>query len=106
MDAGWNDIGSWSSLWDVASKDELGNAVSGDVMLIDTKNSLVRADDKFVALIGVDDAMVISTKDATLVASKERVQDAKIIATKLKQMEGPSGSFTVRYIVPGQVRLR
>ena len=85
MDAGWNDIGSWSSLWDVASKDELGNAVSGDVMLIDTKNSLVRADDKFVALIGVDDAMVISTKDATLVASKERVQDAKIIATKLKQ---------------------
>ena len=85
MDAGWNDIGSWSSLWDVASKDESGNAISGDVMLVDTKNSLVRADDKFVALIGVDDAMVISTKDATLVASKERVQDAKIIATKLKE---------------------
>lgn len=85
MDAGWNDIGSWSSLWDVASKDESGNAISGDVILVDTKNSLVRADYKFVALIGVDDAIVISTKDATLVASKDRVQDAKIIATKLKE---------------------
>ncbi|MDA9681396.1 mannose-1-phosphate guanylyltransferase/mannose-6-phosphate isomerase, partial [bacterium] len=85
LDAGWNDIGSWSSLWDVAEKDELGNAVSGDVMLLDTKNSLVRADDSFIAVIGVDDVMVISTKDATLVASKERVQDAKIIAAKLKE---------------------
>ena len=85
FDAGWNDIGSWSSLWDVAEKDEFGNAVSGDVMLLDTKNSLVRADDNLIALIGVEDLTVISTKDATLVASKERAQDAKIIATKLKE---------------------
>lgn len=85
MEAGWNDIGSWSSLWDVAEKDELGNAVSGDVMLLETKNSLVRTDDKFVALIGLEDLVVISTKDATLVANKERVQDARVIAAKLKE---------------------
>lgn len=84
MDAGWNDIGSWSSLWDVTEKDDNGNAVSGDVMLLDTKKSLVRADDKFVALIGIEDAVVISTKDVVLVADKERVQDAKLVATKLK----------------------
>ena len=84
MDAGWNDIGTWSSLWDVTEKDDNGNAVSGDVMLLDTKKSLVRADDKFVALIGIEDAVVISTKDVVLVANKERVQDAKVVATKLK----------------------
>lgn len=84
IDAGWNDIGSWSSLWDVAAKDAAGNTSSGDVMLLDTRNSLVRADDKLVAVIGLDDLVVVSTKDATLVAHKDRVQDAKIIVSKLK----------------------
>jgi len=89
IDVGWNDIGSWSSLWDVSSKDDSGNAVSGDVLLLDTANSLVRADDTLVALIGVTDAVVVSTKDATLVAHKDRVQDAKVIASHLKN-EGRS----------------
>lgn len=89
MDAGWSDIGSWSSLWDVSEKDGSGNASSGDVMLLDTKNSFVRSDDKLVTLIGLDDVVVVSTKDATLVAHKERVQDAKLIASKLKKNERP-----------------
>ena len=84
MDAGWNDIGSWSSLWDVSDKDEAGNATSGDVLLHGTANSLVKADDKLVAVVGLDDVVVVSTKDATLVAHKDHVQDAKIIASKLK----------------------
>lgn len=89
MDAGWNDIGSWSSLWDVSGKDESGNATTGDVMLIDTRNSFIRADDKLVAIVGVDDVVVVSTKDATLVAHKERVQDTKVIVSQLKN-EGRS----------------
>ena len=89
MDAGWNDIGSWSSLWDVAAKDAAGNASSGDVMLLDTRNSLVKADDKFVAVMGLDDLVVVSTKDATLVAHKDRAQDARVIAAQLKK-EGRS----------------
>ena len=84
MDAGWNDIGSWSSLWDVSDKDESGNATAGDVMLIDTKNSLIRADETLVALVGLDDVVVVSTKDATLVAHKEKVQEAKVIVSQLK----------------------
>ena len=84
MNAGWNDIGSWSSLWDVSEKDEAGNAVSGDVMLLDSKNSFVRSDDKLVTGIGLHDIVIVSTKDATLVAHKDRVQDAKLIAFKLK----------------------
>ena len=89
MDAGWNDIGSWSSLWDVSDKDDSGNALLGDVMLLDTKNSFVRADEKLVALVGLEDVVVVSTKDATLVSHKDRVQDAKFIASQLKE-EGRS----------------
>ena len=84
MDAGWNDIGSWSSLWDISVKDQAENATSGDVLLHGTTNSFVRADDKLVAVVGLDDVVVVSTKDATLVAHKERVQDAKIIAAEIK----------------------
>ena len=84
MDAGWNDIGSWSSLWDISVKDEAENATSGGVLLHETTNSFVRADDKLVAVVGLDDVVVVSTKDATLVAHKERVQDAKVIAAEIK----------------------
>ena len=84
LDAGWNDIGSWSSLWNLSDKDEAGNAVAGDAFLHETKNSYVRADDKLVATIGVEDLVIVSTKDAVLVAHKDRVQDAKTIAEQLK----------------------
>ena len=87
MDAGWNDIGSWSSLWDVSDKDYSGNATAGDAMLIDTKNSYIRTDDKLVASVGLEDVVIVSTKDATLVAHKDRVQDAKVIASQLKTEE-------------------
>ena len=89
LDAGWNDIGSWSSLWDVSDKDEAGNACSGDTFLLNTTNSFVRSDDKLVALVGIDGVVVVSTKDATLVAQKESVQDAKLIATDLKKVGRP-----------------
>ena len=84
MDAGWSDIGSWSALWDVSDKDDSGNATAGDVMLLDTTNSFVRADEKLVTLVGLDDVVVVSTKDATLVARKDKVQDVKVIASQLK----------------------
>lgn len=84
MDAGWNDIGSWSSLWDISDRDVYGNATSGDVFLHATANSYVRADDKLVAVVGLEDVVVVATKDATLVAHKDHVQDAKVIASKIK----------------------
>ncbi|MDB2654319.1 mannose-1-phosphate guanylyltransferase/mannose-6-phosphate isomerase [Luminiphilus sp.] len=89
FDAGWNDIGSWSSLWEVSGKDEAGNAILGDVLLLDCTNSFVRTDEKLVALIGLEDVVVVSTKDATLVAHKDRVQDSKVIVSKLKDAGRP-----------------
>ena len=84
MDAGWSDIGSWSSLWDISKKDANGNATFGDVTLHKTNNSYIRTDGKLVAAIGVDDLVIISTKDVLVVANKDSVQDVKIIAQKLK----------------------
>lgn len=84
IDAGWNDIGSWSSLWDISKKDGDGNATHGDVMLHNTSNSYVRADNKLVAAIGVEDLVIVSTKDVLMVAHKDHVQDVKIIAQELK----------------------
>jgi mannose-1-phosphate guanylyltransferase len=84
MDAGWSDIGSWSSLWDISKKDGDGNAIHGDVVVHNTSNSYVRTDGKLVAAIGVEDLVIISTKDVLMVAHKDCVQDVKIIAQELK----------------------
>ncbi|MDC0589898.1 mannose-1-phosphate guanylyltransferase/mannose-6-phosphate isomerase [Porticoccaceae bacterium] len=84
MDAGWSDIGTWSSLWDMSGKDEHGNVIQGDVLLHETKNSFVRTDGKLVAGVGVDDLVIVCTKDVVMVAHKDKVQDVKIIAQKLK----------------------
>lgn len=84
MDAGWSDIGSWSSLWSVSAKDRNGNAAHGDVILHESKGCYVKSDDKLIAAVGVEDLVIVDTKDALMVAHKDAVQDAKIIAKKLK----------------------
>jgi mannose-1-phosphate guanylyltransferase len=85
LDAGWSDIGSWSSLWHSSEKDDNGNAAFGDLMLHETKNSYIRTDNQLVAAIGVEDLMIVSTKDVLVVAHKNSDQDVKIIAEELKQ---------------------
>jgi len=84
-DIGWSDIGSWKALWEVSEKDERGNVVSGDVLLEDVDNSLVRAEDTLVAAVGVKDTMVIETADAVFVAPMDRSQDVKKIVQRLKK---------------------
>jgi mannose-1-phosphate guanylyltransferase len=85
MDAGWSDIGSWSSLWDVSEKDASGNVVQGDVMLHASNNSYVRTSNQLVAAVGVDNLVIVATKDVVMVANKDNVQDVKLVAQKLKQ---------------------
>lgn len=84
MDAGWSDIGSWSSLWDVSKKDENGNSSHGDTLLHDSNNSFIRSDGKLVAAVGIDDLVIIDTKDALLVAHRDAVEDVKLIVQQLK----------------------
>jgi mannose-1-phosphate guanylyltransferase / mannose-6-phosphate isomerase len=87
LDAGWNDVGSWSALWDVTEKDAFGNAISGDVLTVDTKNSYIYAENKLVTVIGLDNLVVVETKDAVMIASKDRVQEVKQIVDQLKQLD-------------------
>ncbi|MFM2484502.1 mannose-1-phosphate guanylyltransferase/mannose-6-phosphate isomerase [Celerinatantimonas yamalensis] len=84
LDAGWSDVGSWSSLWEVTNKDAQGNAIRGDVMLEQTHNSYIYSQDRLVATVGVDDLVVVETKDAVLVAHKDNVQQVKQIVNRLK----------------------
>ena len=83
VDIGWSDLGSWAALWDVATRDVDGNATLGDVIAIDSRNSYVHAR-RLVALVGVDDLVVVETDDAVLVARKDRVQQVKDVVTRLK----------------------
>lgn len=83
LDAGWNDVGSWDALWEIEDKCPEGNVLRGDVMAHNSRNCLVRTDHKLVTLVGVENLVVIETKDAVLVATKDQVQDVKSIVQKL-----------------------
>lgn len=84
LDAGWSDVGSWSALWELAEKDALGNAITGDVLLQATRNSYVHANHRLVATVGVEDLVVVETADAVLVARRDRVQEVKQVVERLK----------------------
>jgi hypothetical protein len=89
LDAGWNDVGAWSAVWQVLPQDAQGNATRGDVMLEGSTNSYVHADSRLVALIGVDDLVVVETTDAVLVAHKDKAQDVKKVVDRLKAQKRP-----------------
>lgn len=84
VDMGWNDVGSWTALWEMQGQDASGNALRGDVYIDGVENSLVRAESRVVAVIGVKDLVVVETSDAVLVAHKDSVQDVKKIVDYLK----------------------
>ncbi len=83
VEIGWNDVGSWSALWDVSEQDGEGNARHGDVIAVDSRNSYAYAR-RLVALVGVEDLVVVETDDAVLVARKDKVQQVKDVVAKLK----------------------
>ncbi|EPH0092828.1 mannose-1-phosphate guanylyltransferase/mannose-6-phosphate isomerase [Pluralibacter gergoviae] len=84
LDADWNDVGSWSALWDVSPKDEQGNVLTGDAWVHNSQNCYINSDEKLVAAVGVDNLVIVSTKDAVLVMNKDRAQDVKKAVEFLK----------------------
>ncbi len=89
LDAGWNDVGAWSALWGVESRDDDGNVRKGDVLVQDVTGSYIHSTSRLVAAVGLDDCIVVETSDAVLVASKDRVQDVKAIVQELKERGRP-----------------
>jgi mannose-1-phosphate guanylyltransferase / mannose-6-phosphate isomerase len=86
VDLGWSDVGSWSQLWEVGAKDKEGNVARGDTLFHDTKNTYVRAENRLVTTVGVDNLVIVETRDAVLVANKDRSQDVKAIVDGLQRM--------------------
>ncbi|MBE9546751.1 MAG: mannose-1-phosphate guanylyltransferase [Proteobacteria bacterium] len=82
---GWSDVGSWNALWEVWDKDENGNAVRGRLVSVDSSNSLVYSPDKLVALVGVEDLVVVETADSILVCKREASQDVKKLVEMLEE---------------------
>ncbi|WP_293994918.1 mannose-1-phosphate guanylyltransferase/mannose-6-phosphate isomerase [Sphaerotilus sp.] len=85
LSAGWNDLGAWDAVWQVARKDANGNASVGDVITQDSNNTLVHASGRLVSVVGLDDVVVIETADAVMVADRSRSQDVKKIVAQLHQ---------------------
>ena len=83
LDAGWNDLGAWEAVWQVAEKDADGNASTGDAIVRDSHNTLVYATSRLVSVVGLRDVVVVETPDAVLVADRERSQDVKKIVAQL-----------------------
>jgi len=85
LDAGWSDVGSWSSLWEESEQDSSGNVNRGDVVSFDSSNNLFFSDNKLIAAVGLENFVVVDTKDAVLVSPKNRVQEVKQIVKQLQK---------------------
>ncbi|HAT1613291.1 TPA: mannose-1-phosphate guanylyltransferase/mannose-6-phosphate isomerase [Raoultella planticola] len=85
LDAGWNDVGSWSALWEVNERDSNGNLLAGDIFTHDVSNCYINTDDTLVAAVGVSNLVIVNTKDAVLIIDKSQVQDVKKIVEHLKE---------------------
>ncbi|VAW95402.1 Mannose-1-phosphate guanylyltransferase / Mannose-6-phosphate isomerase [hydrothermal vent metagenome] len=85
LNAGWSDVGVWSTLWEVGEKDARGNVTKGDVALHDTENSLLYSSERYIAAVGLKDTVVVETADAILVANKNCAQDVKKVVEALKK---------------------
>ncbi len=87
-DIGWNDVGAWPALWDIAEKDTDGNVSTGDNLLRDVANSYIRGeDDRLIAAVGLEDMIVVSTDDALMIAPKDRAGEVKDLVESLKSAE-------------------
>jgi len=93
MDVDWNDVGSFDALWEISNKDENRNVLTGDVKAVDTQNTLVISDNKLVATVGVQDLVIVNTKDAVLVAHKDKSQQIKAIVNELKKQNRSEVTF-------------
>lgn len=92
----WSDVGAWSSIWDISSKDDNANVTKGDVLMHDVHNTLLMANHRSISAVGVDNLVVVETADAVLVVHKDRSQDVKHIVKQLKDKARQECQFHTR----------
>ena len=96
----WSDLGAWPAIWEVVEKDAEGNAAQGDVIFHDSRRSYAYSENACLAVVGLEDVLVVATKDAILVASKEHAQSVKDVVDMLKASERPEAIFHKRVYRP------
>ena len=84
LNADWDDVGSWSALYDISKKDENQNVIKGDIIALDTTSSYIRGGKRTIATIGLDDVVIVDSDDSLLVAAKVKIQDVKKVAEIIK----------------------
>ncbi|MFE5324207.1 mannose-1-phosphate guanylyltransferase [Paenibacillus sp. NPDC056579] len=84
---GWDDVGSWTALERINDKDEHGNVIKGNILSIDTKDSIIESNGKLIATLGIEDLIIIDTEDVTLICSKDRAQEIKSIIKELREQK-------------------
>jgi mannose-1-phosphate guanylyltransferase/mannose-6-phosphate isomerase len=97
---GWNDVGSWSALWEIAESDDKGNVTSGDVALHDAEGCYVRSEKRLVSGVGIRDLVIVETQDAVLVSPRDRVQDVREIVSQLDLADRPEAEWHARVYRP------
>src|SRR3989304_7454523 len=97
-DLGWSDVGSWTALDDITARDSRGNVIAGNVVDVESRDSIIYASNRLVATIGLNDMVVVDTEDATLVCHKDRAQDVKKIVEELKK-RGSEEHLTHRTVI-------
>lgn len=100
LQTAWSDVGSFSSIWEISERDELGNVVRGDVLMHDTKDSLFMAENRCIAGVGLEGMIVVETADAVLVADMNKCQDVKAIVSQLKNMDREESRYHRRVYRP------
>jgi len=93
LDAGWSDVGSYAALHDVRESDEAGNTIDGDVVTHDVSGAFIQAESLLVTAVGLDNIIIIQTKNAVLVVPKDRAQDVKHIVDELKSQDREETKF-------------
>ena len=93
LKAGWNDIGSWESMWEVSDKDKVGNSIIGKVITDNVKNSYLRSENRLVVALGIEEIIVVETIDAILIAKKDQTQCVKNIVKKLEIQKTPEANI-------------
>jgi mannose-1-phosphate guanylyltransferase/mannose-6-phosphate isomerase len=87
LDAGWNDVGSWSALWEIGGKDEAGNVKIGDVLALESENCYLRSDGRLLATMGIDNLVVVDTPDVVMVSPRDQVQIVKDLVSQLSNSQ-------------------
>ncbi len=100
LDSGWNDLGSWSSIWNIADKDEHGNALSGDVLAVDTSNSYLRSMGPLLATVGMKNHIVVAMDDAVLVAAMDQAEHVKAVVEKMEAQKRPESHSHLKVLRP------